>query len=268
MRIIYIASASHSGSTLLDMMLNAHPEIISVGEVLKLNRIKLAKTGRVKRTRCSCGAATLLQCEFWSRVNEWIRKTHGKSFADLKLDEYHRGNESCEVNRVLFSAIAEVSGKKFIVDSSKMPRRLKLLLRCDELNVYPIHLIRKPAGQIASMIEHHSLMKSILHYEVVQAQIRRTLKSVSHSTVRYEDMVVDPERTLQGMLEPLGLEFHPRQLAWAEQVKHSFAGNHARWQAKSELILDERWKDCLSPVQRRLIDLGTILSRRSNPRTT
>ena len=72
MRIIYIAGASHSGSTLLDMMLNAHPEIISVGEVLKLNRIKVAKTGRVKRTRCSCGSATLLQCEFWSRVNEWI----------------------------------------------------------------------------------------------------------------------------------------------------------------------------------------------------
>ncbi len=263
MRIIYIASASHSGSTLLDMMLNAHPEIISVGEVLKLNRIKIGKTGRVKPTRCSCGAGTLLQCEFWSRVNESIRTTHGKSFADLELNEYHRANEA---NHVLFSAIAAVSGKKFIVDSSKMPRRLKLLLRCDELNVYPIHLIRKPVGQIASMIEHHSLMKSILHYEVVQAQIRRTLKSVSHSTVRYEDMVVDPERTLQGMLEPLGLEFHPRQLAWAEQVKHSFAGNNARWQTKSELILDERWKDCLSPAQRRLIELGTILSRISSRR--
>jgi Sulfotransferase family len=266
MRIIYIASASHSGSTLLDMMLNAHPEIISVGEVLKLNRIKIAKTGRVKPTRCSCGAGTLLQCEFWSRVDEWIRTTHGKSFADLELNDH--GSEPREANHVLFSAIAAVSGKKFIVDSSKMPHRLKLLLRCDGLDVYPIHLSRKPAGQIASMIEHHSLMKSILHYEVVQAQIRRTLKSVSHSTVSYEDMVVDPERTLQAMLEPLGLEFHPRQLAWAEQVKHSFAGNHARWQAKSELILDERWKDCLSPVQRGLIELGTILSRLSSPRAT
>jgi hypothetical protein len=34
MRVIYIAGTSHSGSTLLDLMLNAHPEIISVGEVL------------------------------------------------------------------------------------------------------------------------------------------------------------------------------------------------------------------------------------------
>ena len=52
-----------------------------------------------------------------------------------------------------------------------------------------------------------SLMKSILYYEVVQEQIRRTLKSVSRSTVRYEDMVVDPGRTLQAMLEPSGLNF-------------------------------------------------------------
>ena len=112
-------------------------------------------------------------------------------------------------------------------------------------------------------------MKSILVLsKSCRSKSERTLKSVSRSTVRYEDMVVDPGRTLQAMLEPLGLEFHPRQLAWAEQMKHSFAGNHARWQAKSELILDERWKDCFSPVQRRLIDLGTILSRRSSPRAT
>ena len=89
----------------------AHPEIISMGEVLKLNRIRLAKTGRVKPTRCSCGAATLLQCEFWSRVNVSIRKTHGKSFADLELNEYHRGNEPCEANHMLFSAIAECRGR-------------------------------------------------------------------------------------------------------------------------------------------------------------
>ena len=38
MRVIYIAGTSHSGSTLLDLMLNAHPAIFSAGEVLKLNR--------------------------------------------------------------------------------------------------------------------------------------------------------------------------------------------------------------------------------------
>ena len=78
--------------------------------------------------------------------------------------------------------------------------------------------------------------------------------------------MIEPKRTLQDVLAPLGLEFDPLQLAWAEQTKHSFAGNHARWQTKSELVLDENWKHCLSQSQRLLIDIGTVLSQRRAPK--
>ena len=264
-RVIYIAGAAHSGSTLLDMMLNAHPEIISVGEVLNLNRVQYRNSGDVKVTRCSCGASGLLQCAFWSRVNAWIEDNHGRSLTDLNVDDYRPRDEQHEPNAVLFRAISEVSGKKFIVDSSKIPRRLEYLLRLDELNVHPIHLIRNPVGQIASVIGRYGIVNSIFRYEVVNVQTRQRLKSVSHGVVRYEDLVLEPERTLQGVLEPLGLEFDPLQLAWAEQPKHSFAGNHARFQATSELVLDESWKHRLSPSQRLLIGVGTILSRRRAP---
>jgi len=267
MRVIYIASAAHSGSTILDMMLNAHPKIISVGEVLKLNNVKYWKSGDVKVTRCSCGASGLLQCAFWSRVNAWIKETYGKSLADLNVDDYRRRDVANEPNTLLFRAISEVSGKKFIVDSSKSPHRLDYLLRREELNVYPVHLVRRPEGQIASVVDRFGILQSIFRYEVVNAQTRQRLKSVPHGFVRYEDLVLEPKRTLQELLEPLGLEFDPIQLTWAEQPKHSFAGNHARWQTKSELVLDENWKHRLSPSQRLLIDVGTILSRSSAPRS-
>jgi hypothetical protein len=84
--------------------------------------------------------------------------------------------------------------------------------------------------------------------------------------VRYEDLVNDPKDTVQRILEPLGLEFDSRQLAWAEQERHTFAGNHARFQSRSELILDEAWKDRLSPAHRLLIELGTVVSRRASPK--
>jgi hypothetical protein len=260
MRVIYIAGAAHSGSTLLDMMLNAHPAIMSVGEVLNLNRVRhSSKTGKVKETKCSCGAVGLLQCAFWSSVNTRIKQTGGTTITRLDL------NEHLTANSLLFHAISDVSGKKFVVDSSKVPNRLQHLLLQEELKVYPIHLVRKPAGQIASVIKKHGLAKSILYYEVVHARVRQMLKSVPHSLVRYEDLVNDPKRTLQSILEPLGLEFDTRQLAWAEQEKHSFAGNHARFQSKSELVLDEAWKYRLTPAQRLLIDLGTVLSRNFSP---
>jgi hypothetical protein len=265
MRVIYIAGAAHSGSTLLDMMLNAHPEIISVGEVLKLNNVRYRNSGEVKATRCSCGAGGLQQCPFWARVNQEIEKTHGKSLSDLNVDDYRTRDEWPEPNTVLFEAIAAVSGKNFIVDSSKMPRRLEYLLRQDALNVHPVYLIRSPKGQIASVVHRFGIVQSIYRYEVVNAQTRATLKSVPHGVVRYEDLVLRPEQTLQMVLAPLGLEFHPLQLAWAEQPKHSFAGNHARFQTKSELLLDENWKHRLSRSQRLLIDVGTILSRSRAP---
>jgi hypothetical protein len=260
MKVIYIVGASHSGSTLLDMMLNAHPQIISVGEVLKLNRIKPSRTGKRKLTRCSCGAWGLLQCEFWSRVNERVLQVHGTSFADLDVNDYRHSPEREDPNAILFRAISDVSGKDFVVDSSKMPARLKHLMSLDELTVYPVHLIRDPRGQIASVIKKNGLMKSIFHHEVVHAQTRHILKSVPHSVLRYEDLVLNPEGSLDRILEPLGLKFHPQQLQWAEQVKHSFAGNHVRRQKKSELILDERWKRLLSPMQKFIIAFGTVFS--------
>lgn len=262
MRVIYIIGAAHSGSTLLDLMLNAHPEVISVGEVLKLNGlIKIKRNGQPKFAKCSCRAPSLRQCDFWFRVDEWLRQNEGKNLWDLDFRDYRNLDARQAPNLILFKAITQVSGKRFVVDSSKMPRRLSYLMQFDELDVYPIHIVRSPKGQINSVIHQQGLFKSILHYEIVQEQTYRLLKRLPHGVVRYEDLVLEPERILQCALEPLGLRFHPRQLAWAEQVRHSVGGNHLRWKQTSELILDTRWTGDLSTIQKLAINIGTLRSR-------
>lgn len=264
MRVIYIAGTAHSGSTLLDLMLNAHPGIVSVGEVLKLNR-RLGYRNPEKQiyTECSCGAPSLWACPFWSAVNAETLQAEGKSLADLDVLGLRDLDPGHAPNVVMFRAIAKVSGKDFIVDSSKMPRRLAYLMQFEELDVHPIHLVRDPKGQIASVMRKHGgFLKNIFRYELVHEQIRRKLKSVPHSVVRYEDLVRDPERTLRSVLAPFGLDFDPQQLAWGEQVKHNVGGNHMRWEAKSQLVLDEKWKERLSTLQQRVIDIGTLRSRR------
>jgi hypothetical protein len=269
MRVIYIAGAAHSGSTLLDLMLNAHPDIVSVGEVLKLNR-QLAYRDPARRiyAPCSCGAPSLLQCKFWSAVDAETRRVAGKSLSELDVLGDGERDPRRAPNVILFKAIAAVSGKNFIVDSSKMPRRLNHLMQFPELEIYPVHLVRDPKGQIASVMRKHGgFLKNILRYELVQEQIRRRLKSVPHSVVRYEDLVRDPERTLNGILHPLGLSFDRRQLSWAEADKHIVAGNHMRRETTSSLVLDERWRERLTARQQRIVDLGTMRSRRLLPPT-
>jgi Sulfotransferase family len=269
MRLIYIAGTSHSGSTLLDLMLNAHPEIFSAGEVLKLNRqLGLKNAQKQTYAPCSCGAPSLWQCALWSGVDQRTRETAGKSLADLDMQDYGELDGTRAPNDVVFNAIADVSGKNFVVDSSKLPKRLSALMRLKELDIYPVHLIRDPKGQINSVARKHGgFLKHIFRYELIHEQIRRALKSVPHSVVRYEDLVRDPEPTLRSVSEPLGLEFDPRQLAWAEAERHEVAGNHIRFDATSTLVLDEAWREGLSRSQQLAIDMGTVLSRQRAART-
>jgi len=272
MKLIYLTGTSHSGSTLLDLMLNAHHEVVSVGEATNLNRSRHRKSGQLRLEKCSCRAPCLLQCEFWSRVDSQLKEKEGTSLSDLDLNDYSNLKKWHAANLAFFKAVSDVSGKAIVVDSSKLPRRLSHLIRVDEFKVYPIHVIRDPKGHVASVMRKRGLWKSIFRYELVHEQIRRTLASVPHTVVRYEELVLSPEATLRRALAPLGLEFEARQLAWAEQIKHTVAGNHLRFQTKSELCLDESWRHRLSLAQKLAVDIGTVHSRlrshsncRSNP---
>ena len=167
----------------------------------------------------------------------------------------------------LFAAIAKVAGKDFIVDSSKLPSRLARLMRNPELEIYPIHLVRNPSGQIYSMTKKYGgFLKHIVRYEYVHDQIHRTLRSVPHCVVHYENLVLQPEQTLSRVLAPLGLEFDPSQLSWAEQVKHTVAGNRMRRQQESQLVLDEKWKHSLTRIQKSMINIGTLRSKLALPK--
>ena len=62
---------------------------------------------------------------------------------------------------VVFKAMAEVSGKSFVVDSSKLPGRLSYLTTLKDLDVYPVHLVREPKGQINSVVRKQAASSSI-----------------------------------------------------------------------------------------------------------
>ena len=258
MEVIYIAGASHSGSTLLAMMLNAHSEIVSVGELLKLN-MKLQGAAP-----CSCGAPSFGQCEFWRRVNEHARSKVNKTLKELNVLDYARLDEDSAPNAIVLRAISEVSAKKFVVDASKKPDRLSYLLKLPGLDVHPIVLIRDPKGQVCSVKKKHGgFLGPILRYEYVYEQLRHLLERVPHSFVIYEDLVAHPEHVLRRILKPLGLDFEPQQLSWGQEANHFVGGNRLRRlrPTNSELVLDERWKRDLTRIQRTVIDLLTVRSR-------
>jgi hypothetical protein len=169
--LAYILAASHSGSTLLAMLLNAHPDVVSVGE------LKATNLGNVDEYRCSCGER-IRSCGFWIRVSEGMARQgfafditdagtdiraggtrytrrllaplcrgpvlEGVRDAALWLSPAWRAGLPLiqERNAALVETLCEISGAKVVVDSSKIGIRLKYLLRCPGLNVKVIRLIR------------------------------------------------------------------------------------------------------------------------------
>jgi hypothetical protein len=168
---VYILGASHSGSTLLAMLLNAHPDLTTIGETAP------GRMGEVDTYRCSCGRL-IQECPFWANVARRMQERH----SEFRLDNFgtefafpsnrlvnrflhfeHRGvvlefmrdmllrlspgwqaarPEIAARCRDLAAAVLAASGGRILVDSSKLAHRLKFLLRIPEFNVKVIHLVR------------------------------------------------------------------------------------------------------------------------------
>jgi len=66
----YICAAGRSGSTLLDTLIGAHPDAVSVGELLHLPK------NLALNTVCACGKA-VAECDFWTRVIDRLNQELG-----------------------------------------------------------------------------------------------------------------------------------------------------------------------------------------------
>lgn len=68
----YIIARGHSGSTVLELLLGSHPEIVAVGELEKLS----LQFARGERGKCSCENRPA-DCAFWRKVCDEIHKEFG-----------------------------------------------------------------------------------------------------------------------------------------------------------------------------------------------
>jgi hypothetical protein len=170
-RIAYILAASHSGSTLLAMLLGSHPKVCTVGELKGVSRIG------PEIYRCSCGTI-LEECTFWNTVSAAMRERgydFNMSDAGTRIDDVrnpavrrflaplHRGPVLEKLrdaalnlcrgwrahlqmvqnrNAALVGTLKEITGASVVVDSSKTGVRLKYLLRNPALDVRVIRVLR------------------------------------------------------------------------------------------------------------------------------
>ena len=169
--VLYILAASHSGSTLLTMLLNSHPDVATVGE--------LACKGIVSPEKylCSCGSI-ISECKFWDRINTKANESNipfcfqdfgtvfrmpNSRLARRLLGPLHRGTglefirdaslhlltrwpkefrRIAHANEVLVGLIKDYYSCRVFVDKGNKGLRLKYLLRIPSFDIKVIHLVR------------------------------------------------------------------------------------------------------------------------------
>ena len=270
-RLIYIVGQGHSGSTLLDLLLSGHSDVVSVGEA------KMFRPPRVK-SRCNCRRDPVGECPFWRRVGERFTRKTSVPLAHLHLDTPDEARFE-QHNLAFFDAVARVSGKRVIVDSSKSLSRLRRLSRLTGLEIDVIHLVRRPHGVVFSnMRKGRHWLRTSRSYGRVERSVRRWLHDRDHIRVRYEELATQPAATLARVMTELGpgragrrgtvnLAYQPQQLEWTVGERHNISGNRTRFSKVDTIALDVEWKQGLGRLQQLAITaITTDLTRPARPR--
>lgn len=263
-KVAYIASPIHSGSTLLDYVLGSHTKMVSVGEISKLREFVLmrhqAKDPSLSN-RCACGAESILLCDFWRAVDEEICRLGGGRWrlCDLnpsspEMEQFGRDN------KLIFQAIANISGASVIVDSSKSPERGRRLFETPGFDTAIIQLDRSVYGQVYSVYKRSpalGIWHATMPYRRFQTQAKRNLGALRTVTVSYDDLTTNTKHEISRITELLGLQFEDGQVNFRTAEHHNIAGNRMRFEKSSEIVSDQKWRSGLSINQKLKIAIYT-----------
>ena len=278
--LVYVLSNGRSGSTLLELLLDARTGVYSVGELQCL-------AGELARAdaRCGCGE-THERCGFWrgaldaagldaDDLNALARfrdaQGRGKvlrpgelpgvlwprpnAYACLPQETLPPAQQHyAELHERLFEAVARAAEAergeplRYVVDASKDLYRLAWLAASSQRELRVIHLVRDPRAFVYSMWRPDQraarAARFALRWNVENALaarfLRRALEPDQVRKVRYEDLAREPQTVLDGLCDWLDLPRGPYTEGFRRHG-HALAGNAMRWR-DDEVRLDERWR--------------------------
>ena len=287
---LFIGGSGRSGSTLLERLLEQVPGVVALGEV-----VHLWARGIRNDELCACGSP-FSACEFWTTIGRRAFGGWDQVDVDRVLALKSRVDRQRHVPRTalrhttptfrkelleytdhyrrIYVAAREATGAQVVVDSSKHASTALALSHDRGIDLRTVRIVRDPRGVAFSWsksVERPETDDEVLmpRYSPVTSTALWTaqnlgLGGLSHrglpvATVRYEDLVLDPAREVEGLWRALGLPGKGvLPVATGNTVDlgvgHSVAGNPMRFrQGLISLNSDDTWKQSLRASDRRLV---------------
>jgi len=258
-KLVYIGGYGHSGSTLLEYLLTASPDVIACGEVASVVR----QHGR--KGRCTCGRR-IKRCPVWGPVFA----------ASARLD----GMTHESLTQALMSQ--DGSEHAILVDSSKTAWRALLspfrLVRRLKHDFHLLHLVRDPRA-----VSWAAAKKAGRRGSQPRTPLRCALAALGWSVanlacelfgrrypkhylrISYEDLARSPDEVMGDLLAKLvpGSRWRPEELG-RHHNRHQLYGNRMRSESLSlaKVKEDVAWMREMPRRHRRLVSAVTAPLRR------
>jgi SAM-dependent methyltransferase len=285
-----VAGYARSGSTLLDRLLGQIEGFASFGELRHIWYRSF-----LENQLCGCGRP-FHECPFWSEVvqrafggfdhvdAEEIGRNKARVDAPVNIPRILTGGWTPSFRRrmanyarsleTLYRTIQEVSGARYVVDSTKDPQHMFILRTIAGFDVRVIHLVRDSRAvayswrRVRLRPEIHWEARAMPRYPVVRTALAWNANNsivemsrrlgMPYARVRYEDLVLDPAGELDRVMTELDL---PRaSLAFLEPGQarlsptHSCSGNPMRFDVGPVAITpDSEWSTGMRAAERSLV---------------
>ena len=293
-KIIYLTGYGKSGATLIGRHLGQSQNAFFVGE------LKYFWTrGVIKNYECTCGVK-VDNCTIWGKVisdylesfpsvdmeslsNEFIKFERLKNYFKLKKVKENKGDNDLKLfldkylkhNEKLYEIIAKVSGKKVLVDISRIPGRLLALSFSEKLDIYPVYLMRDPRGVLNSFVQadmryygenRHSNLRQVITWNANTYFSIKHIKNLSPDKflfILYSGYVRNPNKELKKLdalfNDEFSCEVNNGNVSVNLEPGHVFAGNRSRLISGHVTIAeDTKWKKQLSWFNKLLASLISL----------
>lgn len=228
--VVCVLGTSYCGSTLLNLMLGAHPDIYGGSELHSFIRDgeihKVVHGSREYNTLCqTCGES----CRYWTPERIGAMNAEG-----------------------LYQQIADLFDCNTIVDSSKTPLWFERIIRCNaqySTCFLPVVLVKHPIRHATSLLlnkvreatqdpeeqkayfqNRKQVMSALNDYLqkwllATYHQMQEFLRDKEALLIRYEDLVLSPRETLMPVLDALGLPYDEKIEDCYSCEHHPIGGN-------------------------------------------
>jgi hypothetical protein len=295
-KVLSIVGPGRSGTTVLAAILGEVDGVVDVGELRWLWR-----RGVLERRTCGCGLP-VDECPFWSAVvaktlagrprtarelaQEMAaaqavlgsRRRRLRVIRDGATGKHWRPLEPVRtITAQLVRSVAEVSGARVVVDSSKRPQDAAVLAALDDVEHYVLHMVRDPRAVAFSWgrrdktirvaggtqpMGTRGVLSSMTRWTengLGAAALRRHVPEHRWMFLRYEDFASRPREVVSRVLAFLGED---GALPFVEEdtvvlgVNHTVAGNPNRFRVGNvRIALDNDWSRRM-PRHRQLLVLA------------